>query len=79
MDKTLRCDLKAQGVEAMSATTKIFCPQCHKVTEHVELTQRTFAKFHRRNGGQQEIEIKALIMCLACHGKREPVNPSPGA
>jgi len=62
-----------------SATTKIFCPQCRKFTDHVELTQRTFAKFHRRNGGQQEIEIKALIMCLVCHGKRESVNPSPGA
>jgi len=54
-----------------SATHKLHCPQCQKETDHVELTQRTFAKFPRRNGGQQEIEVKALLMCLICGEKRE--------
>jgi hypothetical protein len=55
-----------------SAAHKLPCPTCAKVTDHVELTQRTFAKFPGRNGGQQEIEVKALVMCLTCHQKRSP-------
>jgi hypothetical protein len=55
-----------------SAAHKLHCPTCAKETDHVELTQRTFAKFPGRNGGQQEIEVKALVMCLTCHQKRSP-------
>ena len=54
-----------------SAVHKVACVKCGTVTDHVELTQRTFAKFHSGNGGQQEIEVKALLMCLTCHHKRE--------
>jgi len=53
------------------AVHKVACVKCGTVTDHVELTQRTFAKFHSGNGGQQEIEVKALLMCLTCHHKRE--------
>ena len=60
-----------------SSVHKVTCVKCGTVTDHVELTQRTFAKFPRRNGGQQEIEVKALLMCLICWEKRDiEVNTS---
>lgn len=54
-----------------SAVHKVACVKCGTVTDHVEITQRTFTHGQRGNGGQQEIEAKAMLMCLICWEKRD--------